>query len=90
MLRAEIRDVLLRDDEIAAHVALRRRVHDHARHLRASGASVTSAYREIGGDVQAVIAELRSEIAGRTGRATELAVQVDRWVLEVFWPQLPG
>ena len=89
-LYAEVRAALERGDDLAEHIALRRRVHDWARQLRGSGVSVKAACSEIGGDVQGVIAELCAEFGGRTGRATEIAMQVDRWVLEVYWPQLPS
>src|SRR5687768_6248235 len=90
VLYAEVRSALETDDELAAHTSLRRGVHDWARRLRNSGVSVKGACGEIGGQVQAVIAERCAELPGRTARATEIAMQVDRWVLEVYWPQLPS
>jgi hypothetical protein len=90
ILYAEVRSALETEDDLAAHTGLRRCVHDWARRLRGSGVPVKGACGEIGGEVQAVIAERRAETTGRTGRATEIAMQVDRWVLEVYWPQLPS
>jgi hypothetical protein len=89
ILYAEVRSALETDDELTTHTALRRGVHAWARRLRTDGVSVKGACGEIGGEVQAVIAERRADATGRTSRATEIAMQVDRWVLEVYWPQLP-
>lgn len=90
MLYADVRAALVKDDDLADHTALRRHVHDWARRLRTAGVPVKDACGEIGGDVQAVIAQICAELGNRAGRATEVAMQVDRWVLEVYWPQLPS